>query len=198
VVGRRAGGGGSPGMTGAAAMCARAAYRAGAGMVRLGVPGAALSESPATEAVSVSLPGDGWSTPALEVASRCSAVVSDGPGPRRGHCGRRGPPGSGVPRAGGGGRRRALRAGQRRGWPSARPSLARGAHPARRGVPPAHGRGSGRRPGRGGASPVAELRCRGPGEGRPPPWPTPTAGSGWPWPAPPPWPRRGPATCCPG
>jgi hydroxyethylthiazole kinase-like uncharacterized protein yjeF len=70
---------GSPGMTGAAAMCARAAYRAGAGMVRLGVPGAALSESPATEAVSVSLPGDGWSTPALEVASRCSAVVV-GPG----------------------------------------------------------------------------------------------------------------------
>ncbi len=29
---------GSPGMTGAAALCARAAYRAGAGMVRLGVP----------------------------------------------------------------------------------------------------------------------------------------------------------------
>ena len=30
---------GSPGMTGAAALCARSAYRSGAGMVRLGVPG---------------------------------------------------------------------------------------------------------------------------------------------------------------
>ena len=38
---------GSPGMTGAAALCARSAYRSGAGMVRLGVPGADLSEAPA-------------------------------------------------------------------------------------------------------------------------------------------------------
>ena len=49
---------GSPGMTGAAGLCARAAYRAGAGMVRLGVPGLDLADSPATEAVSVSLPGE--------------------------------------------------------------------------------------------------------------------------------------------
>jgi NAD(P)H-hydrate epimerase len=70
---------GSPGMTGAAALCARSAYRAGAGMVRLGVPGATLSEAPASEAVSVPLPPDGWSHDALEVASRCSAVVV-GPG----------------------------------------------------------------------------------------------------------------------
>ncbi len=70
---------GSPGMTGAAAMCARAAYRSGAGMVRLGVPGAALSESPASEAVGVALPGQGWATEALAVASRCSAVIV-GPG----------------------------------------------------------------------------------------------------------------------
>ena len=35
---------GSPGMTGAAALCARAAYRAGAGMVRLGVPGGDLAD----------------------------------------------------------------------------------------------------------------------------------------------------------
>ena len=70
---------GSPGMTGAAALCARSAYRAGAGMVRLGVPGATLSEAPASEAVSVRLPGEGWSDDALEVASRCSAVVV-GPG----------------------------------------------------------------------------------------------------------------------
>ncbi len=43
-------------MTGAAALCARAAYRAGAGMVRLGVPGGDLAALPATEAVGVSLP----------------------------------------------------------------------------------------------------------------------------------------------
>ncbi len=70
---------GSPGMTGAAGLCARAAYRAGAGMVRLGVPGLDLADSPATEAVSVALPGDGWAADALEAASRCSAVVV-GPG----------------------------------------------------------------------------------------------------------------------
>ena len=49
---------GSPGMTGAAALCARAAYRAGAGMVRLGVPGGDPAHLPATEAVGVELPGD--------------------------------------------------------------------------------------------------------------------------------------------
>jgi hydroxyethylthiazole kinase-like uncharacterized protein yjeF len=70
---------GSPGMSGAAALCARSAYRSGAGMVRLGVPGGALSEAPASEAVSVSLPAEGWSVDALEAASRCTAVVV-GPG----------------------------------------------------------------------------------------------------------------------
>jgi ADP-dependent NAD(P)H-hydrate dehydratase / NAD(P)H-hydrate epimerase len=70
---------GSPGMTGAAALCARSAYRAGAGMVRLGVPGGELSEAPASEAVSVSLPAQEWSGDALEAASRCAAVVV-GPG----------------------------------------------------------------------------------------------------------------------
>jgi len=74
---------GSPGMTGAAALCARAAYRAGAGMVRLGVPGLDLADSPATEAVSVALPDQGWAEAALEAASRCSAVVV-GPGLGRG------------------------------------------------------------------------------------------------------------------
>jgi NAD(P)H-hydrate epimerase len=70
---------GSPGMVGAAGLCAHAAYRSGAGMVRLGVPGARLSEAPATEAVSVDLPADGWSSAALEVGARCAAVVV-GPG----------------------------------------------------------------------------------------------------------------------
>ena len=70
---------GSPGMVGAASLCARSAYRSGAGMVRLGVPGAGLSAAPASEAVSVELPAEGWSTPALEVADRCAAVVV-GPG----------------------------------------------------------------------------------------------------------------------
>ena len=37
---------GSPGMTGAAGLCARAAYRAGAGMVRLGIPGGDPVRSP--------------------------------------------------------------------------------------------------------------------------------------------------------
>ncbi len=70
---------GSPGMTGAASFVATAAYRAGAGMVRLGVPGAPLSELPATEAVAVELPESGWASTALEVAERCRAVVI-GPG----------------------------------------------------------------------------------------------------------------------
>jgi NAD(P)H-hydrate epimerase len=70
---------GSPGMNGAAALCARSAYRSGAGMVRLGVPGGDLSEAPTSEAVSVSLPADEWATDALEAATRCAAVVV-GPG----------------------------------------------------------------------------------------------------------------------
>ena len=70
---------GSPGMTGAAGLCAGAAYRAGSGMVRLGVPGGTLDDLPATEAVGVDLPGDGWADVALEVASRCRSVVV-GPG----------------------------------------------------------------------------------------------------------------------
>ncbi len=70
---------GSPGMTGAAGLCARAASRAGAGMVRLGVPGAAPGSPEAPEAVGVSLPAEGWATEALAVLERCRAVVV-GPG----------------------------------------------------------------------------------------------------------------------
>ena len=70
---------GSPGMTGAAALCARAAYRAGAGMVRLGIPGCAESELPVSEAVGVALPAAGWAAPVLETTERCRALVI-GPG----------------------------------------------------------------------------------------------------------------------
>jgi NAD(P)H-hydrate epimerase len=70
---------GSPGMRGAADLCARSAYRSGAGMVRLGVPGGDLSEAPASETVGVSLSADDWSTEALEAAERCAVIVV-GPG----------------------------------------------------------------------------------------------------------------------
>jgi hydroxyethylthiazole kinase-like uncharacterized protein yjeF len=70
---------GSPGMTGAAALSARAAYRAGAGMVRLGVPGGDPSDLPAGEAVGIALPATGWAEAALDAAGRCHAVVV-GPG----------------------------------------------------------------------------------------------------------------------
>jgi len=70
---------GSAGMTGAAALCARGAYRSGAGMVRLGVPGAGASDLPAGEAVGSALPAAGWAPAALEMAQRCRALVV-GPG----------------------------------------------------------------------------------------------------------------------
>ncbi|HEY1990215.1 MAG TPA: NAD(P)H-hydrate dehydratase [Acidimicrobiales bacterium] len=70
---------GSPGMTGAAGLCAQAAMRTGAGMVRLGVPGGDLADTPSSEAVSVALPGRGWSAAALEASHRCSSMVV-GPG----------------------------------------------------------------------------------------------------------------------
>jgi NAD(P)H-hydrate epimerase len=70
---------GSPGMTGAAALCARAAYRAGAGMVRLGVPGGDPADLPVLEAVATRLPEGGWASEALVMAERCRAVVV-GPG----------------------------------------------------------------------------------------------------------------------
>ena len=70
---------GSPGMLGAASLCARSAYRSGAGMVRLAVPGASASELPASEAVGLEAPRHGWASSVLEVAKRCGAVVV-GPG----------------------------------------------------------------------------------------------------------------------
>ena len=72
---------GSPGMLGAASLCSKSAYRAGAGMVRLAVPGESGDELPATEAVAFEVPRHGWAPAVLEVAERCRAVVI-GPGHR--------------------------------------------------------------------------------------------------------------------
>lgn len=69
---------GGPGMMGAPSFSVRGAQRAGAGMVRLGVPGAEPGDLPVSEAVSRELPGD-WAGAALEWTARCRAVVV-GPG----------------------------------------------------------------------------------------------------------------------
>ncbi|MHB8437765.1 MAG: NAD(P)H-hydrate dehydratase [Acidimicrobiales bacterium] len=71
---------GSPGMTGAASLCALGAYRAGAGMVRLGVPGDPdLGGHVANEAVASPLPATDWAGAALDMAARCKVIVI-GPG----------------------------------------------------------------------------------------------------------------------
>ncbi|MGH9171348.1 MAG: NAD(P)H-hydrate dehydratase [Acidimicrobiales bacterium] len=73
---------GSPGMLGAARYASLAAARAGAGMVRLGVPGARLDRLPAGAAVAVPLGEAGdeaWDGLALEASARCKALVV-GPG----------------------------------------------------------------------------------------------------------------------
>jgi NAD(P)H-hydrate epimerase len=70
---------GSPSMLGAAHLCARAAQRAGAGMVRLGSPGVDDDRGRPTEAVGVPLPARGWGDDAVAAADRCHAVVV-GPG----------------------------------------------------------------------------------------------------------------------
>jgi hydroxyethylthiazole kinase-like uncharacterized protein yjeF len=73
---------GSPGMMGAALLAARGAGRAGAGMVRLAVPGAEPRDLPAADAVSTALPPRGWAPRVLGIAERCRAVVV---GPGLGH-----------------------------------------------------------------------------------------------------------------
>ena len=69
---------GSRGMTGAADLCARAAMRAGAGMVRLGVPG--LDEpQPPLEVVGRVLPASAWDRVVLDELDRFRALLV-GPG----------------------------------------------------------------------------------------------------------------------
>ncbi len=75
---------GSPGMMGAPVLVARAALRAGAGYLKLGVPGAALEQMPSgSEVVGSALPSEGWATEVLRDSERCKAVVL-GPGLGRG------------------------------------------------------------------------------------------------------------------
>ncbi len=57
----------------------RAAYRAGAGMVRLGIPGGDLADLPVSEAVGSVLARDRWASDALVMSERCRALVV-GPG----------------------------------------------------------------------------------------------------------------------
>lgn len=74
---------GSAGMAGAALLAGRAALRAGAGNVRLGVPGAEVALLPPTEMVGIPLPAEGWAGAVLEAAEKCRAIVV-GPGIGRG------------------------------------------------------------------------------------------------------------------
>ena len=73
---------GSPGMEGAAGLSARGASHAGAGMVRLAVPGTEGDEHPGAwpiEAVRRALPAEGWAASALDAVAKCGAAVI-GPG----------------------------------------------------------------------------------------------------------------------
>ncbi|MFP5317327.1 MAG: NAD(P)H-hydrate dehydratase [Acidimicrobiia bacterium] len=69
---------GSPGMAGAAHLCARATMRAGAGTVRLAIPGVAPLP-PFLEVVGRSVPATGWDADVAEDSARAKAVIV-GPG----------------------------------------------------------------------------------------------------------------------
>jgi NAD(P)H-hydrate epimerase len=74
---------GSPGMTGAAHLATRAAQRAGAGYVRLSVPGGEPGGGAPTEAVQTPLAPSGWAREVLGGLDRFRAAVV-GPGLGRG------------------------------------------------------------------------------------------------------------------
>ena len=65
---------GSPGMSGAAVLCAAGAARSGAGYVRLSSPGGRPSGAP-VEAVLTDLPADGWAADVREDLHRFAALV---------------------------------------------------------------------------------------------------------------------------
>lgn len=73
---------GSPGMSGASTLCASAAMRAGAGYVRLTVPGVPAPVVP-SEVVAVDADGDGWAELVARDVTRFAAVAI-GPGLGRG------------------------------------------------------------------------------------------------------------------
>ena len=70
---------GSPGMTGAPWLCSRGAMRAGAGYVRLSMPGVDPSVMPPGELVHLPVPASGWHEKVLEGLERVKALVI-GPG----------------------------------------------------------------------------------------------------------------------
>lgn len=70
---------GSPAMAGAASLAATAAYRAGAGYVRLSSPGAGPAVGSPIEAVGMALPEDSWGGEVAPLCDRLHAVVL-GPG----------------------------------------------------------------------------------------------------------------------
>ena len=70
---------GSPGMTGAPWLVSRSALRAGAGYVRLSMPGVDPSVLPPGELVHLPVPASGWHVKVLDELSRVKALVV-GPG----------------------------------------------------------------------------------------------------------------------
>jgi NAD(P)H-hydrate epimerase len=70
---------GSPGMTGAPWLCSRGAMRAGAGYVRLSMPGVGPGTMPPGELVHLPVPASGWHEKVMEGLGRVKALVV-GPG----------------------------------------------------------------------------------------------------------------------